>query len=175
MLWLGCGKQVSTTEWRYYKIRICRRLRAPPRLTGTPTKDRDSYQFTAGASSSVFEGRPSLPDNPLSYVRPAMRTRAPSEVPVQALAARFVRILAYDRAGMGQSQPAPGLRTAAAAARDLSDVLVAAAISGPYVLLCHSYGGFLAREFLHIRSDDVAGSSSSTPSPSATCRRIPCP
>lgn len=76
---------------------------------------------------------------------------------VQLQAGKFVRIFAYDRAGMGRSQPGPSPRKAAVAAQDLSDLLDSANISGPYVLVCHSYGGILAREFLHIRNDDVAG------------------
>ena len=76
---------------------------------------------------------------------------------VRSQTGEFVRTFTYDRAGMGQSQPGPNPRTAAAAAKDLSDVLVAADIAGPYILVCHSYGGFVAREFLHIRSDNIAG------------------
>lgn len=76
---------------------------------------------------------------------------------VQSQASKFVRTYAYDRAGMGQSQTGPSPRKAASAARDLADVLDAASIQGPYLLVCHSYGGFLSREFLHIRDGDVAG------------------
>ena len=76
---------------------------------------------------------------------------------VQSQAGQFVRTFAYDRAGMGQSQPGPSPRTAAAAAQDLSDMLDAAQVPGPYLLVCHSYGGIPAREFLHLRNRDVEG------------------
>lgn len=76
---------------------------------------------------------------------------------VQSRTAQFARILTYDRAGMGHSDPGPNPRTAAAAAKDLSDVLEAAKLSGPFVVVSHSYGGIVAREFLHIRSCDISG------------------
>lgn len=76
---------------------------------------------------------------------------------VQSRTAQFARILAYDRAGMGRSDPGPNPRTAAAAARELSDVLGAANLSGPFVVISHSYGGIVAREFLHIRNSDISG------------------
>ena len=82
-----------------------------------------------------------------SYVWAAMQSRT----------AQFARILTYDRAGMGQSDPGPNPRTAAAAAKDLSDLLDAAKLSGPFVVVSHSYGGIIAREFLHIRNRDISG------------------
>jgi pimeloyl-ACP methyl ester carboxylesterase len=42
-------------------------------------------------------------------------------------------------------------------ASELSLLLKAARIEPPYVLVAHSYGGIIAREFLALRGDDVVG------------------
>lgn len=42
-------------------------------------------------------------------------------------------------------------------AKDLSDLLAAAKVPGPFVVACHSYGGLIAREFLAWRTDEVMG------------------
>ena len=48
-------------------------------------------------------------------------------------------------------------RTASVVAQDLSDLLDAAKVGGPFVAVCHSYGGLLAREFVALRRSDVVG------------------
>jgi len=57
------------------------------------------------------------------------------------LAARGVRSLAYDRAGLGYSQPGPSPRDGLAIADDLEALLAAAAEAGPFILCAHSMGG----------------------------------
>ena len=61
------------------------------------------------------------------------------------------RVCTYDRFGTGNSDPRPaalakGL-TSDDQARELHDLLGAAAIEPPYVVVAHSYGGFVARLF----------------------------
>ena len=63
----------------------------------------------------------------------------------------FSRVCTYDRAGTGNSDPRPkaiakGL-TSEDQAKELHALLVGAKISPPYVLVAHSYGGFVARLF----------------------------
>lgn len=41
-------------------------------------------------------------------------------------------------------------------AKDLADLLAAAKVPGPYVVVCHSYGGLIAREFLALQANEVA-------------------
>jgi len=61
---------------------------------------------------------------------------------VQAkLAAQGVRSCAYDRAGLGYSDPGPQPRDGVAVAEDLEKLLVAADIPPPYVLAGHSMAG----------------------------------
>jgi pimeloyl-ACP methyl ester carboxylesterase len=62
---------------------------------------------------------------------------------------RISRVCTYDRAGTGNSDPRPpalakGL-TSEDQARELHALLEAARIEGPYVVVGHSYGGFVTR------------------------------
>jgi pimeloyl-ACP methyl ester carboxylesterase len=61
--------------------------------------------------------------------------------------ARTTRTCAYDRAGLGASDPIPGVHDAGDEIRDLERLLHAAGLPPPYVLVGHSYGGLLARLF----------------------------
>src|SRR5918995_3116652 len=77
---------------------------------------------------------------------------------VQPEVARFTRVCSYDRAGLGQSDPAPsGVRTVQDSVDDLHALLAAADISGPIVLAGHSFGGFIVRLYASQYPDDVAG------------------
>jgi pimeloyl-ACP methyl ester carboxylesterase len=66
-------------------------------------------------------------------------------------------VVAYDRAGLGWSDPAGPPRSCAAIAADLDHVLAAVDLPGPYVLVGHSSGAIHARYFAHTRPDAVAG------------------
>ena len=77
---------------------------------------------------------------------------------VQPRAARFTRVCAYDRAGLGRSAPAqPGHRTALTQVADLRALLTAARIPGPYVVVGHSWGGALAELFASRYRSATAG------------------
>jgi pimeloyl-ACP methyl ester carboxylesterase len=77
---------------------------------------------------------------------------------VQAgLAERGVRSCAYDRAGLGYSDPGPAPRDAHAVAGDLDRLMAAAGESGPLVLVAHSAGGLYLRAFTGVRPDAVRG------------------
>src|SRR5687767_9865804 len=79
-------------------------------------------------------------------------------VSVQPEVARFTRVCSYDRAGLGQSDPAPtGVRTVQDSVDDLHALLGAAAISGPVVLVGHSLGGLIVRLYASQYPDEVAG------------------
>ena len=64
---------------------------------------------------------------------------------------------AYDRAGLGESDPVTAPVTTADGARDLHAMLEQAGIAPPYVLLAHSIGGWFARVFTAAYPDDVVG------------------
>jgi pimeloyl-ACP methyl ester carboxylesterase len=77
---------------------------------------------------------------------------------VQPEIARFTRVCSYDRAGLGQSDPAPtGVRTVQDSVDDLHALLAAADISDPIVLAGHSLGGLIVRLYTSQYPNDVVG------------------
>lgn len=95
--------------------------------------------------------------------RPAVVILAGSSNPVvvwaeaQHAIATFARVVAYDRAGYGWSDPAPGPHTGEAVVRDLHALLLRADIPGPYLLVGHSLGALYARLYTQQYPADVAG------------------
>src|SRR4051812_46498073 len=73
------------------------------------------------------------------------------------LAAKGLRSIAYDRAGLGLSDPGPAPRDGRALNRDLAALLEAMGEPGPFVLVGHSMGGLMVRLFTHTHPDRVAG------------------
>ncbi len=77
---------------------------------------------------------------------------------VQAmLAGEGVRSCAYDRAGLGFSDPGPLPRAAMAVAHDLDALVTASGEKGPFVFVAHSAGGLYLRAFSGLRRDEVRG------------------
>ncbi len=73
--------------------------------------------------------------------------------------AKSSRVCAYDRAGTGMSDPRTRTHgvTSATQAEELHMLLQRAGIEGPYVLVAHSYGGFVARLFAAAYRQEVTG------------------
>lgn len=71
--------------------------------------------------------------------------------------AKFARVCAYDRAGLGTSDPVSAPRTVVALTEDLHTLLAGAKLAGPYVLVGHSLGGLLARLYASYYPAEVAG------------------
>lgn len=67
------------------------------------------------------------------------------------------RACAYDRAGMGWSDPVDGARTAASFVDDARAALTAAGEKPPYVLVGHGAGGALVRAWAGAHRDEVHG------------------
>jgi pimeloyl-ACP methyl ester carboxylesterase len=76
---------------------------------------------------------------------------------VQPAIAKRTRACSYDRAGLGWSDAGPMPRTAGRVADELHQLLMAAHVPPPYVLVGHSYGGFVMRIFATRYPSDVAG------------------
>ncbi len=76
---------------------------------------------------------------------------------VQTEIGQTTRVCAYDRAGMGWSDPGPQPRTPAQIARELHTLLSNAGIAGPYVLVGHSLGGKNVRMLALQHPEEVAG------------------
>jgi pimeloyl-ACP methyl ester carboxylesterase len=77
--------------------------------------------------------------------------------PVQDRIAEFAGVCTYDRAGYGRSEPVAAGRTIAARAEELHTLLTNAGLPGPYILVAHSYGGFIVRCFARNHPDQTAG------------------
>jgi pimeloyl-ACP methyl ester carboxylesterase len=77
--------------------------------------------------------------------------------PVQDEIAEFASVCTYDRAGYGWSEPVAEGRTIAERANELHALLTSAGIPGPYILVAHSYGGFIVRCFARNHPDQTAG------------------
>lgn len=76
---------------------------------------------------------------------------------VQPELATTTRVCAYDRAGMGWSDPGLRARRPEQIAEELHTLLVNADVSGPYVLVGHSLSGKYARLFARDYRQETAG------------------
>jgi pimeloyl-ACP methyl ester carboxylesterase len=76
---------------------------------------------------------------------------------VQPEVAKTTQVCAYDRAGLGWSESGPGPHDAMHGARELHNLLDAAHMRGPYILVGHSLGGLTVRMFADQYPDEVAG------------------
>jgi len=106
-------------------------------------------------------------NDPIVLIFPGAGESSSSWPRVQESVSRFARILVYDRTGLGKSESrantnndnnnnANSKGAAITAAEELCLLLDALRITGPYALVAHSYGAIVAREFLHLRSNQVA-------------------
>ena len=76
---------------------------------------------------------------------------------VQSRVETFTRICTYDRAGYAWSDPGPLPRTFAQLNLELHDALSKLGEHGPFVLVGHSFGGPVMRNFAAMYPSDVAG------------------
>jgi pimeloyl-ACP methyl ester carboxylesterase len=73
------------------------------------------------------------------------------------LAAKAIASLAYDRAGLGHSDPGPAPRDATAIADDLEALLAAAGEDGPFIHVGHSMAGLHAHLFAGRNAEKIVG------------------
>ena len=91
------------------------------------------------------------------YTASGISTYGPVMVPALA---RRTRVCTYDRAGDGLSDARPASvrpLTGATQARELHTLLDVIHVRPPYVLVGHSYGGMITREFAALFPGQVAG------------------
>lgn len=110
---------------------------------------------------SVY-GPDRVPGTPIVIFIPGVACSITEWVVVRRLLQPKVRTLLYERSGMGASDELLEPPTASDMALELDTLLKALAIAPPYVIVCHSYGGIISREFLEIchkdkRTEDVVG------------------
>jgi pimeloyl-ACP methyl ester carboxylesterase len=75
----------------------------------------------------------------------------------EKLAAKGIRSCAYDRAGMGWSDPGPQPRDSTAIVGDLEKLIAASGERGPFILMGHSMAGLHTRLFAARNPEKVAG------------------
>jgi pimeloyl-ACP methyl ester carboxylesterase len=76
---------------------------------------------------------------------------------VQEVVAARAETVAYDRPGLGWSAGPVTERTPRRIAAELQEMLRAAGVKGPFVLVGHSFGGLVMRRFALDYPEDVAG------------------
>ena len=76
---------------------------------------------------------------------------------IQPEAAKFSRVISYDRAGLGWSGPDTAPKSAVLAARRLRNLLLHTRVPPPFVLVGHSMGGLFIRVFADCYPNEVAG------------------
>lgn len=74
---------------------------------------------------------------------------------IQPELARSTRVCAYDRAGLGWSEPGPRPRHGRQIAEELRSLLGSAGVPGPYALIGWSYGGLFVRAYAARYPEDV--------------------
>ena len=76
---------------------------------------------------------------------------------VQPEIAKFTRVCSYDRAGLGYSDSSPHQRTSKVFVEELHTLLHNSGVTGPFILVGHSMGGFDVRLYNSLYPGDVAG------------------
>ena len=76
---------------------------------------------------------------------------------VQPEVSRFSLTFAYDRAGLGKSDPSPAGKSVGQMVEELHSLLKAAQVSPPYVLVGHSLGGAIVQLYAFTYPDQIAG------------------
>ena len=95
--------------------------------------------------------------SPTILIESGLGASSPMWQKVQPQLAKTTRVCAYDRAGLGWSQPQPGPRDSDHVVDQLHALLQVAGIQGPLVLMGHSGGGFFIREYATKYPQDVVG------------------
>lgn len=101
------------------------------------------YCIGSGSPTLVLEA--GLGENVLSWY------------PVQAMLAQTMRVCAYDRPGLGWSDPIDTAIQPENVAKNLHTLLNNAGITPPFVLVGHSRGGIYVRAFYHQFPEDTQG------------------
>jgi pimeloyl-ACP methyl ester carboxylesterase len=77
--------------------------------------------------------------------------------PIQEQIAAFAHVCTYDRAGYLWSEPVHRARSVRDRSEELYLLLKAAGVPGPYLLVAHSYGGLIVRDFALTHPEATAG------------------
>ncbi len=124
------------------------------------TREREQYP-TPGQLVSVGTHRLHLhcqgSGKPLVLLESGLSGWSQDWALVQPELARHTQVCSYDRAGYAWSDEVPQPRTGLLAVEDLRTLLHNASLSGPMVVVGHSWGGMLAQMLAQSHPDEVAG------------------
>lgn len=101
----------------------------------------------------VAAGPSRRPSDPVAIIVQGLASPSSSWAAVARLVSSSVRVFRYDRSGFGRSEDSPRPPTAENIALELNLLLQAANIEPPYVLIAHSWGGIIVREFIARREE----------------------
>lgn len=90
-------------------------------------------------------------------LEPGLGGSALEWLPLAEQLSNDAQVLLYDRAGYGWSDPGINPRHILRIARELKSLIEIRSIKGPLILVGHSYGGLIMREFARITSNQVKG------------------
>lgn len=113
--------------------------------------DVGDYSLHLYCTGENTDGRPTV------ILEPGLGASSSAWAWVQPEVAKTTRVCAYDRAGLGWSDPSPQPRDAQHIATELHMLLQNAKISGPYVLVGWSYGGLYIRAYADQYREETAG------------------
>jgi pimeloyl-ACP methyl ester carboxylesterase len=115
--------------------------------------DVGGYRLHLYCMGDVTDGSPTV------ILEPGLGGSSPTWALIQPEVAKVTRVCAYDRAGLGWSDPAPTRtpRDGQQVAGELHTLLQKAGIPGPYVMVGHSSGGLYTLFFAYQYPKDVVG------------------
>lgn len=126
--------------------------------TAGPFTPSGRYVDIGGRKLRLVCAGPPASDRPTVWMEPGAFGLAADWAAIQEkLTAQGIRSCAYDRAGMGWSEPGPKPRDAAAITDDLAKLISASGERGPFILMGHSMAGLYTRLFAGRHPDQVAG------------------
>jgi pimeloyl-ACP methyl ester carboxylesterase len=146
--------------YNYWAVRHYRALYpAPGKLYSVDGYQMHLYCTGAGAPTIVLEAGLGNDFRIWDLVQPELST--------------LTRVCAYDRAGVGWSDPRPGIRDSDSIADQLHGLLSAARIGTPVVLMGHSIAGMHLRAYASRYPTEIAGMVLVDPSTPEQLERMP--
>ena len=133
---------------------VCSSLLAQPARPAAPSNTQTQYVDVGGHKLRM---QVAGSGNPTVVLEAGSSESLEAWSAVLPEVARFTRVVAYDRAGLGKSEIGPEPRSFTLYATELHTMLHRAGISPPYVLVGHSLGAAHLRAFAHLFQDEVAG------------------